>query len=111
MRQDGVVNTSGTNLAPESFNNGALALNYIPQSAKLKNSKSFVDKVTRGLGLNLRNSEEFDALERASQDLYEKFVENPKRNTGTLQYTTEDEQPNLNDSATKTNQVTTVNQM
>lgn len=58
-----------------------------------------MEKVTRGLGLNLRSTEEFDALERASQDLYEKFVENHKRNTGTLQYTTEDDQNILNDSA------------
>lgn len=56
--------SSGPN--SETYSKSALVKNYMPQNTKLKYSKSFVDKVTRGLGLNLRNSEEFDALEKAS---------------------------------------------
>ena len=43
-------------------------------SAKAANHRSFHEIVTKGLGMNLRTLEEFDAMEKASHDLYKELV-------------------------------------
>lgn len=71
----------------QTFNN----LTSIKNLQKLKNSKSFAAKVSKGLGLNLRSFDDLNDIDTASNNLLQTLQINIDKNPLT-KHTIEDEQ-------------------